>query len=169
VVPPDDVAALTRGAGVSVRRARGAANRRGEKLRRCCRALRRMTLPMRRRARRGPHLCADAAQPALVVRTHQLDGNLRDAAGACDEYCRLMFRASAWQSASARFARCSIARPRARAAPRVSGDIRIVCKLDTVGGTERRAVNLYQQLSAHARVTLWRPCRRAVHGERRCA
>jgi glycosyltransferase involved in cell wall biosynthesis len=30
-----------------------------------------------------------------------------------------------------------------------------VCKLDTLGGTESRAINLYRRLSAHAPTTLW--------------
>jgi len=33
--------------------------------------------------------------------------------------------------------------------------IHIVCKLDTLGGTERRALNLYRVLSAHVPTTLW--------------
>lgn len=33
--------------------------------------------------------------------------------------------------------------------------IHVVCKLDTLGGTERRALNLYRSLSAHVATTLW--------------
>jgi len=45
---------------------------------------------------------------------------------------------------------------RAQARPPVSGaPVHIVCKLDTIGGTERRALNLYRCLSAHMPVTLW--------------
>jgi glycosyltransferase involved in cell wall biosynthesis/Flp pilus assembly protein TadD len=168
----DGVAAPTAHAAVSVvRRARellqtGAANEAASLL-----------------SRVAPHEIADAQtaleagriyvqlhllQPAFALfeRALQLDGNLRDAASACDECCRLMFRASAWQSAS-RSIRTLLDRQAARAgaAPRVSDEIHIVCKLDTVGGTERRALNLYRQLSAHARVTLWTTAPPlAVHG-----
>jgi tetratricopeptide (TPR) repeat protein len=171
VAPADGTAAQPAGAGVSVRRARellqtGAANEAAALL-----------------SRVAPHDIADAQtalaagriyaqmhllQPAFALfeRALQLDGNLRDAASACDECCRLMFRASAWQSAN-RSIRALLDRQAARAgaAPRVSGEIHIVCKLDTVGGTERRALNLYQQLSPHARVTLWTTVPPlAVHG-----
>jgi len=171
VAQPDDAAAQPAAAGASVRRARdllqtGAANEAASLL-----------------SRVAPHDIADAQtaldagriyaqmhllQPAFALfeRALQLDGNLRDAAGACDECCRLMFRAGAWQSAS-RSIRALLDSQAARtsAAPRVSGEIHIVCKLDTVGGTERRALNLYRQLSAHARVTLWTTVPPlAVHG-----
>jgi tetratricopeptide (TPR) repeat protein len=155
VAPADGVAAQPAGAGVRVRHARellqtGAANAAAALL-----------------SRVAPHDIADAhtaleagriymhmhlLQPAFALfeRALQLDGNLRDAANACDECCRLMFRASAWQSAS-RSIRALLDRQAARGRrTRVSGEIHIVCKLDSVGGTERRALNLYQQLSAHA-------------------
>jgi hypothetical protein len=93
---------------------------------------------------------------ALFERAIELDAGLHEAVAACDECCQLMFRASTWQSAS-RSIRVLLDRQnaQARAAPRAPGEIHIVCKLDTVGGTERRALNLYRQLSAHGRVTLW--------------
>lgn len=169
--PLPGVAVQPAGAGDNVRRARallktGAANEAAALL-----------------SRVAPHDIADAQtaldagrayaamhllQPAFALfeRALELDGSLREAATACDECCRLMFRASAWQSAS-RSIRALLDGQAARAgtAPRMPGEIHIVCKLDTVGGTERRALNLYQQLSAHARVTLWTTVPPlAVHG-----
>jgi len=92
---------------------------------------------------------------ALFERAIELDGNLHEAVAACDECCQLMFRARAWQSAGAAI-RALLARQNGVAAlRRRSSQFHIVCKLDTIGGTERRALNLYQELSAHARVTLW--------------
>lgn len=101
----------------------------------------------------GMHLLQPAF--ALFERAIELDGNLHEAVAACDECCQLMFRADAWQSAG-RSIRALLARQNGvAAARRRSSQFHIVCKLDTIGGTERRALNLYQELSAHARVTLW--------------
>jgi tetratricopeptide (TPR) repeat protein len=93
---------------------------------------------------------------ALFERAIELDPGLHEAMAACDECCQLMFRASAWQSAG-RSIRALLERQNGGSEParRRPAEIHIVCKLDTVGGTERRALNLYQELSAHARVTLW--------------
>jgi glycosyltransferase involved in cell wall biosynthesis len=33
--------------------------------------------------------------------------------------------------------------------------VHVVCKLDTLGGTERRALNIYRSLAAHVPTTLW--------------
>jgi tetratricopeptide (TPR) repeat protein len=97
-------------------------------------------------------------QPAFTLfeRALELDGSRQDAQAACDECCQLMFRASAWDSAG-RTIRAQLERQNAspRAARGARSDVHIVCKLDTVGGTERRALNLYRTLSAHAPVTLW--------------
>ncbi|MFC5490803.1 glycosyltransferase [Dokdonella soli] len=89
-------------------------------------------------------------------------------ATAAFEECRyLADRSAIWQSANRTITE-SLARLNACARGRgssVSGPIHIVCKLDTIGGTERRALNLYRSLSPHADVTLWStqpamPCHR---------
>ena len=74
-----------------------------------------------------------------------------------EECRRLDRRRHAWQHAGLdmraqldRLARRACERPR-QGVDRVH----IVCKLDTIGGTERRALNLYRCLSRLAPVTLW--------------
>ena len=120
-----------------------------------------------------PQAVADAdlahAAGQLCLRMHVLDealawlrravetgGPQHAAVAACDECCHLMFRATAWQSAS-RSLRGLLDRLNAgsRDLFGTSEPIHIVCKLDSVGGTERRALNLYRQLAPHARVLLW--------------
>jgi len=98
-------------------------------------------------------------QPALALfqRALELGADQRTVTEACDECCHLMFRTTAWRSAGRtlrgmldRLKRAAAARPQ-----QPPGAIHIVCKLDTVGGTEQRALNLYRCLAGHAAVTLW--------------
>jgi tetratricopeptide (TPR) repeat protein len=96
-------------------------------------------------------------QPAftLIERAIDLDGALNEAVAACDECCHEMFRLHAWQSAGRAIQALLEQQNAAAPATAAAGEIHIVCELGTVGGTERRALNLYQLLSPHARVTLW--------------
>ncbi len=84
------------------------------------------------------------------------DGNPFTASAYAD--CRyLIDRLAAWQTAGCTIA-ATLDRINARAATRGNTDplhVHIVCKLDTIGGTERRALNLYRSLSPRAQVTLW--------------
>lgn len=94
---------------------------------------------------------------ALLQRAVELSGRHPRAVAAYDECCHLIERASAWEAAG-RTLRVLLDRlnARARAAPvAASAYIHIVCKLDTIGGTERRALNLYRCLSGAVHVTLW--------------
>jgi len=93
---------------------------------------------------------------AWLRRAVEIGGPQHPAVAACDECCHLMFRATAWQSAS-RSLRGLIDRLNAgnRDLFGTVKPIHIVCKLDSIGGTERRALNLYRQLSPHAHVLLW--------------
>ena len=97
-------------------------------------------------------------QPAFAwfERALELDGGGAESVAACDRCCHLMFRATAWQSASRSIA--TLLQQLDASAPalaRAPGEVHIVCKLDTIGGTERRALNLCRSLAAHAHVTLW--------------
>lgn len=60
-------------------------------------------------------------------------------------------RASASRALNEHLARLNA---RAKSAHNMS-HVHIVCKLDTIGGTESRALNVYRQLSPHIRTTLW--------------
>jgi hypothetical protein len=79
---------------------------------------------------------------------------LAQARAECD---RLLGRSADWQRVHGDVRAC-LARLNARTRNRNSSrheQVHIVCKLDTIGGSERRAINLYRRLSAHAQVTLW--------------
>lgn len=71
--------------------------------------------------------------------------------------CRdLLSRSARWQTAAPQLtAQLKRINARARHHATAAAQIHIVCKLDTVGGTERRALNLYRCLCPHARVSLW--------------
>ena len=103
------------------------------------------------------HLLAEAT--AFLDRALVLDAEnpeIRIVRGECH---RLFGRAQAWRSATHglleqhdRLQRHALARPRQSWS---SSHVHIVSKLDTIGGTERRALNLYRCLSRHVPVTLW--------------
>lgn len=72
--------------------------------------------------------------------------------------CRLMFRDVSSRSANQTL-RDLLERINARAGQRDSipdaTQIHVVCRLDGIGGTERRALNVFRRLSSHAQVDLW--------------
>ncbi len=110
-------------------------------------------------AREAAETCMDMhrlhAAQALLQRATELAPGDPETAEVSAECSRLLLRASAWQAAGQTL-RAVLDRINARAQqPAASRRIHIVCKLDTIGGTERRALNLYRCLSAHADVTLW--------------
>lgn len=103
------------------------------------------------------HLDLDQLSAAAQWLEHALalDGGEPRIRATYDECRRLMARRSNWASAAAEIA-ILLDRLQARATHvSRSEQVHIVCKLDTIGGTERRALNLYRCLSAHARVSLW--------------
>ncbi len=98
-------------------------------------------------------------QPALAMlaRALELSGATESALAAYNACCDLILRPSVWRSASRTFQALynrlnhhaeSRSLERAR-------HIHIVCKLDSIGGTEGRAVNLYRFLAPHVSVILW--------------
>ncbi|MHB8446744.1 MAG: glycosyltransferase [Rudaea sp.] len=96
---------------------------------------------------------------AFLDRALVLDAENPEIRIARAECHRLAGRAQARRSA-ARGLREQLDRlqRRALAQPRQSGSgrhVHIVCKLDAIGGTERRALNLYRCLSCQVPVTLW--------------
>ena len=104
------------------------------------------------------HLLAQA-QP-LLARSLALCADDPQTLQAWRECRELLDRPATWRAASVAV-RAQLARLEAAARGRerpTSSEIRhahIVCKLDTIGGTERRALNLYRQLCAHVPTTLW--------------
>jgi len=96
-------------------------------------------------------------QPAFAwfERALDLDGAAAESVAACDRCCQRMFRSTAWESASRSIGALLERINGAAARSPTHAEIHIVCKLDTIGGTERRAVNLYRSLAAHAPVRLW--------------
>lgn len=94
---------------------------------------------------------------ALLQRAVVLSGYSDATLALYNECCQLIFRATTWRSASHTL-QALLNRLNARAIPhniKATEHIHIVCKLDTIGGTERRALNLYRILSAYSTVTLW--------------
>ena len=104
-------------------------------------------------------LCIQLDRRALALaflrRAIELDGG-REALGDYDECCELVFRAMSRQSAGRTITRLlQQLNERHGANSEASDRIHIVCTLDSIGGTERRAVNLYDRLSPSSRATLW--------------
>jgi len=96
-----------------------------------------------------------SAAAQWLERALALDGDEPRIHATYAECRRLMARRSTWATAAAEIAvLLDRLQARARHVGR-SEQVHIVCKLDTIGGTERRALNLYRCLSAHARVSLW--------------
>jgi hypothetical protein len=72
------------------------------------------------------------------------------------ECSKLLTRRARWRAAGAEISDLlQRLQARACAGARRGEQLHIVCKLDTIGGTERRALNLCRQLSARTRTTLW--------------
>jgi len=93
---------------------------------------------------------------ALLQRACELTPEDPRATQALGECCDLLARSARWQSAAPQLvAQLERINARARRQATAAAQIHIVCKMDTLGGTERRALNLYRCLCAHAHVTLW--------------
>jgi len=98
-------------------------------------------------------------QPALTMlaRAVELTGAAESVLAAYNVCCELILRPTVWRSAS-RTLQALYNRLNTHAEPRpleVTRHIHIVCKLDSIGGTERRALNLHRFLAPHVKVTLW--------------
>ncbi len=103
------------------------------------------------------HMHLLQAAQAMLQRAVELAPGDAQTLAVHDQCKRLLSRASAWQAAGQTL-RAALDRINARARVQQTltpPRLHIVCKLDTIGGTERRALNLYRCLSAHADVTLW--------------
>lgn len=99
------------------------------------------------------HRLAEAS--AFLTRASALAPDNPEIRIAREECRRLGTRLETWRSASLEL-RAQLECLAQRAYPRQTADrVHIVCKLDTIGGTERRALNLYRCLSCLAPVTLW--------------
>lgn len=91
----------------------------------------------------------------FLQRAIELDGGDPHTLESMEECRRLIDRPAEWMAAG-RSLRTQLDALNSQARP--ASNIRllnIVCKLDTLGGTESRAMNLYRQLSAFAPTTLW--------------
>ena len=108
-------------------------------------------------------ICVDlhllTAATAFLDRALVLDPENPEIRIAREECHRLVGRAEAWRCAAdglreqlERLQRRALVRPRQSVS---GGHVHIVCKLDSIGGTEQRALNLYRCLSRHVPVTLW--------------
>jgi glycosyltransferase involved in cell wall biosynthesis len=96
-----------------------------------------------------------SASAQWLERALALDGGHARIRQTHAECRQLMTRRATWAAAAAEIAALlDRLQARARRSER-SGPVHIVCKLDAIGGTERRALNLYRYLSARARVSLW--------------
>ena len=100
---------------------------------------------------------------AAVQRAGELDRNHPEVADLHAECRYRLDLPTIWQS-ECREIRGALERLDVLAATRPtttgSGHVHIVCKLDTIGGSERRALNLHRELAAHMPTTLWStvPC-----------
>ena len=84
-----------------------------------------------------------------------LGGNDPHTRESMDECRRLLDRPKQWLAA-AKSLRTQLGALNERATTGAPiSHVHIVCKLDTLGGTESRALNLYRQLSLHGPTTLW--------------
>jgi Flp pilus assembly protein TadD len=98
-------------------------------------------------------------QPALTMlaRALELTGGAQPALAMYNVCCELILRPTVWRSAS-RTLQALYNRLNSQAQSRLrdrARHIHIVAKLDSIGGTERRALNLYRFLAPHITVTLW--------------
>ena len=93
----------------------------------------------------------------MLARALELTGGGESVLAAYNVCCELILRPTVWRSAS-RTLQALYNRLNTHAEPRpleVTRHIHIVCKLDSIGGTERRALNLQRFLAPHVKVTLW--------------
>lgn len=104
-------------------------------------------------------ICIDlnclAEASAFLARASALAPDNPEIRFAHEECRRLDARSQAWHDAKpGLLAQLEHLAQRARVRQAVDR-VHIVCKLDTIGGTERRALNLYRCLSPHIPVALW--------------
>ncbi len=110
-------------------------------------------------AREAGEMCLDLhlleLAVALLQRSLELDDNNAYGAALLHECRRLMELPHAWQIAAGQL-RAAFDRMNALADP-IEGvrRVHIVSKLDTIGGTESRALCLWRVLSRHVPTTLW--------------
>ena len=110
-------------------------------------------------SREAGEMCIDVdmlQQASLFLqRAIELGGNDPHTMESMEECRRLIDRPTEWLAAEQSLrAQLSALNARAKPAANIS-HVHIVCKLDTLGGTESRALNLYRRLSAHGPTTLW--------------
>lgn len=99
------------------------------------------------------HCLAEAS--AFLARASALAPDNPEIRIAREECRRLDARTQTWHDAGLEL-RAQLGHLALRARTRQTVDrVHIVCKLDTIGGTERRALNLYRCLSPHVPVALW--------------
>jgi hypothetical protein len=92
---------------------------------------------------------------AFLQRSLEVDSGDASAAESMDDCRHLMQRPAEWTAASrSLIAQLDALNSRARTVSNIR-QLHIVCKLDALGGTESRAMNLYRRLSALAPTTLW--------------
>jgi glycosyltransferase involved in cell wall biosynthesis len=102
----------------------------------------------------------DVHQPeaalALVERARALDSRHPEAAELLAECRYLIDLPLTWQAEGGAI-RAALERLNARAVtPQPAArHVHVVCNLDSIGGSERRALNLYRRLRPHVPVTLW--------------
>jgi hypothetical protein len=110
-------------------------------------------------SREAGEMCIDIdmLQQARIFlrRAIELDGNDPHTLESMEECRRLINRPTRW-AAAGRSLRTQLDALNARARPVAAiRQLHIVCKLDTLGGTESRATNLYRRLSTLLPTTLW--------------
>ena len=92
----------------------------------------------------------------LVERALALDARHPEAAELLAECRYLIDLPLTWQAEGGAI-RAALERINARAVmlPHAARHVHVVCNLDSIGGSERRALNLYRRLRPHVPVTLW--------------
>ncbi len=110
-------------------------------------------------SREAGEMCIDVdmLQKAQVFlqRAIELDGNDPHTLESMEECRRLINRPARWMAAGQSL-RAQLDALNARAQPVTAiRQLHIVCKLDTLGGTESRAMNLHRRLSMLLPTTLW--------------
>jgi len=107
---------------------------------------------------------------AMALRVRELDPENPECAELVAECRFLIDRPTIWQSES-RDIRAALERVNTLASSRrrvtTNPQVHILCNLDSIGGSERRALNLYSALRAHMPTTLWSTApAHAAHRER---
>lgn len=110
-------------------------------------------------SREAGEMCIDVDKlqraSIFLQRAVELGGDDPHTLESREECRRLLDRPSEWLAAE-KSLRTQLGALNERAKPGAAiSHVHIVCKLDTVGGTESRALNLYRRLSMHGATTLW--------------